>query len=101
MKINTDRLWRSEWGALSHGRLHIKDSNGKGGTFPLWQEATLLYQLEGGGKTFSSPGNSSANEKPLYLEVRVSSNSLFVYSSSSPRPRLRKGSLCLLGCASP
>ena len=34
-------------------------------------------------KIFSLPGNSSANENTLYFKLSVSSNGLFVYSSSS------------------
>ena len=34
-------------------------------------------------KIFSLPGNSSANENTLYFKLSVSSNGLFVYTSSS------------------
>ena len=37
----------------------------------------------GGRKIFSLPGNSSANENTLYFKLSVSSNGLFVYTSSS------------------
>ena len=47
-------------------------------------KVTLLYDPPAGGrKIFSLPGNSSANENTLYFKLSVSSNGLFVYTSSS------------------
>ena len=46
------------------------------------RDLTLLPPA-GRRKIFSLPGNSSANENTLYFKLSVSSNGLFVYSSSS------------------
>ena len=46
-------------------------------------KVTLLYDPVGERKIFSLPGNSSANENTLYFKLSVSSNGLFVYTSSS------------------
>ena len=98
----TGRSFRSETWKLIKGKLTKMESAGQKGAlsstcrlkhrsqwkwlgYRLQQEVTV--QLPAGGrKIFSSPGNSSANEKSLYFNFLVSSNRLFVYNSPSQLP---------------
>ena len=63
----------------------------EGRTFHLWQEVTLLYYHQQEEKRFSPPlptaqpmrdSHNSANEKPLYFELPVSSNGLDIIEAA-------------------
>ena len=90
-------------GDFIHWKRHLEsplsDPNRKRHTLHLWQEVTLLYyhcKEEERLFFFSLPGNSSANEKPLYFKLSDFLSGLFVYNSPPNFPISSIGEFPLL-----
>ena len=94
----TKTVGRPAGGALTHITFEVNiDPKRKRWTWHLWQEVTLCYYHHHEKERFSpcsataqstKDHHNSANEKPLYFKLPVSSNGPFVHNSLSQFPIL-------------